>query len=168
MFRRFLNSLRYWRVVSAGVLVVACLFFLLQWKRANVKLEEFKSAGLSYSHPKTITKTVTRTVRGPERIVYRTISPEKTEETVIEREEVTVTEGSDETSEPIAMVEILKPVSDNRWLLSLGGSRFSKGFDDANGKMLLVGYGWKNRFDLQVGATKEGDVDPVVLATFRF
>lgn len=93
------------------------------------------------------------------------ISLDKMEETVIERGEVVVIEGVNETSEPIAIAKISPPTRTDRWLLSIGGNRFSKDFE---GKAILVGYGFRNRFDLQAGLVRTDETRPWLLATVRF
>ena len=148
-----------------GGLVVAILFLLVQWRGAETDL---KKARLSYEHPQT--KEVIREVkvRGPERIVYRTIRlPGEKEiiEKIIEREATTTTKDSGKESRPISVGTILASHRSDRWLLSVGANRLSADFDS---KAVFVGYGFRNRLDLQVGAVHKETTSPWLLATLRF
>ncbi len=64
---------------------------------------------------------------------------------------------------PIA-VALAEPRTD-RYLVSVGLNRLTPTFD---GKALFVGYGFKNRIDVQIGGIEHDGFSPWVLTTFRF
>lgn len=65
---------------------------------------------------------------------------------------------------PVPLSETVAPRSD-RWLVSAGLCRLSS---DYHGKALLVGYGFRNRVDVQAGLTNDDRTRLWALATFRF
>lgn len=148
-----------------AVLAVAVLFVANEWHKASVEAKNVKEI---YSHPevKTVEKIVYKT--GPVRIKTVVIKEKSgNEKTIIEEDrgpETTVTETSDESKiAPLSSV-LARPRSD-RYLLSVGFNRLSP---DWEGKAIFVGYGFRNRLDIQVGGVRKEQTTPWVLATFRF
>lgn len=150
---------------AIGGLVVVILLILVQYKRLDT---EYKTAKLVYSNP--ATKEIVREVRvqGPVRIVYRTIKEpsgvERTE-TITEQQPVTAITETAHWSEPVPVSVALAPIRTNRWLLTFGVNRLTPDFD---GKAVLAGYGWNNRFDLQAGIINKEGTSPWLMGTMRF
>lgn len=129
---------------------------------------ELAKAREVYQHPQI--KYVDRIVekQGPVRIVTRTVKQpsgvlivDQTEE----RGEITTDTATSNESAPVPLNVALKEPRSDRYLLSAGLNRLTP---DVDGKALFVGYGWKNRFDLQVGGVEHDGFSPWVLATLRF
>lgn len=148
-----------------GVLLVGLLWIGSLWHGASVEL---KKAKLVYENPqiKTVEKIVYK--QGPVRI-KTVIVKEKdgSEITTTEEDRAAVTTETNHSNEsaPVALSKTLAPARTDRYLLSMGMNRLTSDFD---GKALFVGYGWKNRFDLQVGGIEHNGFSPWVLATLRF
>lgn len=150
---------------AIGVLVVALVFTAAQWHKVSV---ESKNIQMIYSHPefKTVEKIVYRT--GPVQIKTVIIKEKDGKEITTINEthgaNVETTEkGTDNKIVPIS-VSLAEARSD-RYLISAGFNRLSADFE---GKALFVGYGIKNRFDIQVGVVQHQDLSPWILTTFRF
>lgn len=153
------------RDYAIGVLAIALFGIIQQWHGDRVELQKVK---LVYDHPQI--KYVDRVVEkiGPVRIrtviIHQPTGETKTE-IVEDRGEATTETMSSKDSTPIALSVTLKEPRTDRYLLTLGVNRLMPDFD---GKALFVGYGWKNRFDLQVGGIQHDGFSPWALATFRF
>lgn len=151
------------RGLIAGLLL-ATLTLLVQWKKAE---NELKLARLAYLHPQI--KEVVRTVRveGPVRI--RTVVVEKPtgeRETTTEETHEAIRETNEAATETkLIPVGSLIQTRTDRYLVTLGMGRLSSDFD---GKALFVGYGFKNRLDIQAGVVHRDGTSPWILATFRF
>jgi len=164
----FPNLLKNWQkgaIVGLVLACLTCLTLLVQWKKTD---SELKEAQLAYEHPaiKEIVREVK--VQGPERIVYRTIKEpggiERTE-TVTERQVTASITESGHWSEPVPVSTVITPIRTDRYLLTFGVNRLTP---DLDGKAILVGYGFKNRLDIQAGAVKDVEIRPMVLVTLRF
>lgn len=131
----------------------------------NVQLS---TAQLVYKNPSRIARVAKKRETGMVHIITRYIErPSGEKETTIEEThdpvvETTVT--SDETT-PVAIAYALAPIRSDRYLVSVGFNKLSLG---ADGKALFVGYGIKNRVDIQVGGVQHDGFSPWVLATLRF
>lgn len=181
-----LNLLKRWREGAIGGLLIACLLLLVQWKKAD---SELKQSRLAYENPATKESVHEASTAGPTLTIKRTwkaVVPKETAvpgtavinkeaqwedgpyaektETIEWAEGVSTTKTAEWTKSPVAIAGI--GGNQNRWLLTGGLNRLSADFD---GKMLLVGYGWANRFDLQAGAIRKDDkTSPWVTGTIRF
>lgn len=150
--------------VIGGLLVVLVTCVTMWHKDAT----ELKKAKLVYEHPQI--KTVDRIVykQGPVRIVTKIKEiPGGGKETTIEEDHDAVTTETDNTtdSKPVPISIALAEPRTDRYLLSVGLNRLTPDFD---GKALFVGYGFKNRLDVQVGGIEHNGFSPWVLATLRF
>jgi hypothetical protein len=157
--------LKRWKEGAIGGLLLAALFLLVQWKKADAEL---KKARLAYENP--AIKEVVRVVRiaGPVRTITRIV--ERTtgdRETVIEETRSAVSETNDVATEstPIPVATILAEHRSDRYLLTFGVNRLSL---DSEGKAIMVGYGFKNRLDIQAGVIHRGETGQWLLATLRF
>lgn len=129
---------------------------------------QLSTAKLVYLHPQRIKKLAHRKETGPVRIVTRYIErPNGERETFIDETHgvVVETDISSEESKPISIAETLTPPRTDRYLLTFGVNRLSS---DLQGKAILVGYGFKNRLDIQAGIIRRDETSPWILATFRF
>lgn len=129
--------------------------------------QEVRRIELVYKNPSI--KTVERVVykEGPVRIVTRVIK-EGTKETTERIEDRSPTVKTIETGREQAPVPLDQTMVDertDRYLITAGVNRFSSDFD---GKALFVGYGFRNRLDVQVGGVDRDGFSPWVLATVRF
>jgi len=174
-----LNLLEKWREGAIGGLLLAALFFLVQWKQTDAEL---KKARLAYENPATKESvretssggaevTVTRTWKTGKSIPvpkrrFRDGDGSEMTETVAWKAPVTVTRETANESTPVPVSTIMAPIRSDRWLLSVGVNRLSS---DTEGKALLAGYGWRNRFDLQAGVIRKDEKNsPWLMATLRF
>jgi len=151
--------------ISIIALVVAAGLLYAYIHGLNVQLEQ---AQLVYQNPRVVTKIVKRREVGPVRIITRVVErPSGERETTIEESRGPVIETENEATEttPVPLSIALAPLRTDRYLLSAGFNRLSADFD---GKALFVGYGFKNRLDVQVGGIKKDGLSPWVLTTFRF
>lgn len=131
----------------------------------NIQLAE---ARLVYANPRTVTKIVRHREVGPVRIVTRIVErPSGEKETVIQEDRGAVTESETNAtaSTPVPISTALAQPRTDRYLLTLGVNRLTL---DADGKALFVGYGFKNRLDVQIGGVEHDGFSPWVLATIRF
>lgn len=150
-----------------GVIAILVVGFLLVVSDAYRQRQEVKRIQAVYLHPEV--KTVEKIVRvaGPVRIVTRVIERQGEKETVVEETH----EPSSETTEvshetkPVSLADTMTPYRTDRYLLTVGVNRLTPDF---NGKALFVGYGFKNRLDIQVGGVQHDGVSPWVLTTLRF
>ncbi|HYF34343.1 MAG TPA: hypothetical protein VD994_03545 [Prosthecobacter sp.] len=127
---------------------------------------EIKRTRIAYENPQVKEAVREVKIQGPERIVYRTVrAPGQVEEKIVYRDRIVTVRESGRESAPVPINKVMTPTRTDRWLLSAGANRVSKGID---GKALLVGYGWRNRFDLQAGVVNDEEVRPWVVATLRF
>lgn len=151
--------------VTIIVLSVGAVLLYAYIHEQNVQLA---TAKLVYQHPQRTVKTAKRKETGAVRIVTRYVErPSGEKETTIEetRGPVIETDVTSEETRPISIAETLKPARSDRYLLTLGVNKLSM---DGEGKALLVGYGFKNRLDLQAGILHRGETSPWVFATIRF
>ena len=147
-----------------GVLVVIIVLAVGDAYRAR---QHAKEVQIVYENPQV--KTVERIVykEGPTRIVTRIVKEPQRETTEIIEEHApieTVTETGTEKT-PVAESVIMAPTRTDRYLVSFGLNRLTP---DLDGKALFVGYGFKNRLDLQVGGIIHDGFSPWLLATARF
>ena len=154
-----------WREASIGGLILTVVILLHQWRMAEIDL---KKARVVYENPavRTVEKIVYKT--GPVRIRTVIVKEKGGAErwTVEEDRGVATTETVNSAeSAPTPVSVAMKPYRNDRYLLSVGANRLSADFD---GKAIFAGYGWKNRFDLQVGGIEKNGFSPWVFATFRF
>lgn len=159
--------IRNWGVrdYAIGVLIVVLFSIVQQWHGDRVELQKAK---LVYDHPQI--KYVDRIVEklGPIRIktvIVKEPSGAETTEITEDRGETTTETLSTKDSAPIGLDVALKEPRTDRYLVSIGVNKLSL---DSEGKAIFVGYGWKNRFDLQVGGMEHNGFSPWALATFRF
>lgn len=144
---------------------ICIIYMATMWHGASVEL---KKAKLVYENPqvKTVEKIVYR--QGPVRIVTKIKEiPGGGKETTIEEDRSATTNEvvSNSESAPVPISVALAEPRTDRYLLSVGMNRLTPDFD---GKALFVGYGFKNRLDLQVGGIQHDGFSPWVLATLRF
>lgn len=154
-----------WREGAIAGLVVACLALLVHWKKTD---SELKQAKLAYENPQVKEVVRWKTVTGPVRTVTKIVErPGGERETVIDATTATVTTdyGTETERTPVPTGVILTPHRTDRYLLTFGVNRLSR---DLDGKAILVGYGFKNRLDLQAGVVHRNETSPWVFATFRF
>jgi len=148
-----------------GVLFVTLVITAAQWHKTSLDAKNIKTV---YMHPevKTVEKIVYKT--GPVRIKTVIVKEKGGDEvTTIEEEhapEITTSETTDE-KKPVPIDVVMTPTRTDRYLVSVGLNRLTPDFD---GKALFVGYGFKNRMDVQVGAVEHDGFSPWVLTTFRF
>lgn len=157
--------LKRWRESAIGLLVILLAFFVTQWKRSDTEL---KQARLVYENPqvKTVEKVVYR--QGPVRIKTIIVKEKDgNETTTVEevRDPATTETIASAESTPIPLSITLAPARTDRYLLTFGVNRLSSDFD---GKAILVGYGFKNRLDLQAGIVHRDETSPWIFATLRF
>lgn len=148
-----------------GVLLVGLFWVGNMWHGASVELQKAK---IVYEHPqiKTVEKIVYK--QGPVRIKTVVVKEKDGSEiTTTEEDRAAVTTETNNLNEsaPVALSKTLAPARTDRYLLSIGANRLSA---DVDGKAIFAGYGWKNRFDLQVGGVQHNGFSPWVLATLRF
>lgn len=153
------------RDYAIGGLVVVVIYLATMWHQSSVEL---KKAQLVYRNPevKTVEKIVYKT--GPVRIktvVVKEVSG--AEITTIEETHAPTTTETVNAAEttPVPLAVALKEPRADRYLLSVGLNRLTA---DVDGKALFVGYGFKNRLDIQVGGVEHDGWSPWVLATARF
>lgn len=147
-----------------GGLSIIILLILVQYKRLDA---QFKTARLVYENPATKETVRTIQVQGPVRIITKVVERPSETIKVIEETRGAITEISEIKNESAPIPESLtmaKPRTD-RWLLTIGANRLSNDFD---GKAVFIGYGFKNRLDVQIGGSKRDEFSPWALATFRF
>lgn len=150
---------------AIGGMSIVVIYCVTMWHQSSVEL---KKAQVVYAHPqiKTVEHIVYR--EGPVHIVTKIVEvPGGQKETVITEDRAPVTNEivSSSTSTPIPLaVALIEPRTD-RYLVTLGMNRLTADFD---GKALFVGYGFKNRLDVQVGGVEHNGFSPWVLATIRF
>lgn len=180
------NLLEKWREGAIGGLILACLFFLAQWKKADTELKE---ARLAYENPAVKESVREISTGGAEVTIKRTWktsrptfadiakkAADETDRRFAARESevtqtttwkspVTVTRETASESAPIPVSTIVSPTRTDRYLVTLGMGRLSSDFD---GKALFVGYGFKNRLDIQIGLVRHDGTSPWVTTTFRF
>lgn len=141
---------------------------VLLYAYIHVQNLQYKTAYLVYQNPQRITKTAKRKETGAVRIITRYVErPSGERETTIEetRGPVIETDVSTDETRPISIAETLAPFRTDRYLLTFGVNRLTW---DKEGKAILVGYGFKNRFDLQAGVIHRNETSPWVFATARF
>lgn len=141
------------------------LYFITMWHAASVDL---KKTQLVYQNPEV--KTVERIVykQGPVRVITKIKEiPGKEIETIIveERAPVESETFTSSTTTPVPLSIAMAPVRSDRYLLTLGVNRLTA---DTDGKAIFVGYGIKNRFDIQVGGVEHDGFSPWLLGTVRF
>lgn len=148
-----------------GGLGVVLVYVLMLWHHDATEL---KKAKLVYENPQI--KTVERVVyrEGPVRIKTVVVKERDGDEitTIEEHREGTTSEVVAESEKaPVPVSVALAPTRTDRYLLSVGLNRLSM---DVEGKSLFVGYGFKNRLDVQVGVVNRDEVSPWILTTVRF
>lgn len=176
----FLNLLKRWKDGAIGGLALAVIFLLLQ-------VVQLRKARLVYENPATTTATAESTTAAPSVIVTRTWKTRKPADARAATPTNTANWKAEEVSEATERTEWIgartetktsawskTPVSvstilggrNNRWLLTVGGTRASGNFD---GKYGMLGYSWGNRFDLRAGAMRiDSATRPMVDGTIRF
>lgn len=147
-------------VIGAGL-----VFALTMWHNTSADL---KKTQLVYANPqiKIVEKVVYK--QGPVRIVTKIKEiPGKEIETVIveERAPVETETVSSSITTPVPLSVAMADVRTDRYLLTLGMNRLTP---DKDGKALFVGYGIKNRFDIQVGGVEHDGFSPWLFGTIRF
>lgn len=146
------------------VLIVALLYTATMWHETSVSL---KKAQLVYQNPETkvVEKIVYR--QGPVKIVTKIKEvPGKTETIIVEsRAPIEYESDTSSTTAPVPLAVAMTPVRSDRYLLTFGLNRLSA---DLEGKAVFVGYGFKNRFDVQVGGIEHDGFSPWILTTLRF
>lgn len=148
-----------------GGLAVALVACVTMWhKDAN----ELKKAKLVYENPaiKTVERIVYKT--GPVRIKTVVVKEKDGAEiTTIEEDHAGTTTETNSSNEkaPVPLSIALAQPRTDRYLLSVGLNRLTPDFD---GKAIFVGYGFKNRLDVQVGGMNHHGWSPWVLTTIRF
>lgn len=160
MIPAFLLSRVNWRRVlglgATALIVVLVLYVRLQ----QIALEQ---ARVIYQNPRKVEKVRVVVVRGPVRIVTRTIKePGGREETVREETQGPVTEVTDtvKITEPV-MPTVLRS---DRWLV--GFSLDPLHYRDRADSTAWAGYSFRNRLDLCAGVRGRGR--PGVLVMVRF
>ena len=159
-----LPGVDYKRVTIITLSIGVCILYAYIHEQ-NVQLATTR---LVYTHPRQSINKSKRKEIGEVRIVTRYIErPSGEKETTIEevRGAVIETEITDQKNEPVPISETLMPARMDRYLLTIGVNRFSSDFD---GKALFVGYGFKNRMDIQIGGIERNGFSPWLLATIRF
>lgn len=148
-----------------GGLGVCVIYLATMWHGASVELQKAK---IVYEHPevKTVEKIVYK--QGPVRIKTVVVKEiDGSQVTTVEEERAGDTSetvrGSESTPVPLSVV--LAPVRTDRYLLTVGINRLTPDFD---GKALFVGYGIKNRVDIQIGGVQHDGFSPWILTTLRF
>ncbi len=147
------------------ILGAATVYVIFMWYQTSVDLKKTK---LVYMNPET--KTVEKIVykEGPVRIVTKIKEvPGKQIETIIieERAPVSFESLTSSSSTIVPLAVAMTPPRTDRYLLTLGVNSFGTGLD---GKALFVGYGFKNRFDVQVGGIEKDGSSAWVIGTLRF
>lgn len=150
-----------------GVIVFLIIGLVLVLSDAYRQRQEVKKIQAVYQNPqiKTIEKIIK--VAGPIRIVTRIIErPGVKETTVSEIHEpiIETIEASHETK-PTPVNQVMTPYRTDRYLLTVGINRLTPNID---GKALFIGYGFKNRLDIQVGGVEHDGFSPWLLTTVRF
>lgn len=150
---------------AIGGLVIVLILVVTQWHKDATEL---KKAKLVYENPsvKTVEKIVYRT--GPVRIKTVVVREKDGDEitTIDEEHEATSTETSSaKETAPVALSITLAPARTDRYLFSVGLNKLSM---DMDGKAFFVGYGFKNRLDVEVGGVNKDGWSPWVLTTLRF
>jgi hypothetical protein len=146
------------------ILVATSAFAINDTVHRRIELKKIQAV---YQNPdvKTIEKIVYK--EGPVRIKVVTVKEENREITTRTEEHggsETTTEAGTETK-VVPVASAMTPARTDRYLLTVGLNRLTPDFD---GKALFVGYGFKNRLDLQVGGIEHDGFSPWVLATIRF
>lgn len=147
-----------------GGMGLVLIYSFTMWHDASVDL---KKARLVYLHPSTqvVEKIVYK--QGPVRIVTQIKDISGGKETIITEERGAVSNEilTSSSSAPISLAIAMREARSNRYLLTLGLNRLTPDFD---GKALFVGYGFRNRFDIQVGGVEHNGFSPWFLTTVRF
>ncbi len=148
-----------------GGMGIALVYCGTMWHQSSTEL---KKAQIVYSHPevKTVEKIVYK--QGPVRIVTKIREvPGGAKETTIEEDHGAITSEvtTSSTSTPIPIAITLAEPRTDRYLVSFGLNRLTADFD---GKAFFVGYGFKNRIDVQIGGIEHDGFSPWVLTTLRF
>lgn len=152
------------RVTIITLSIGVCLLYAYVHEQ-NVQLA---TAKLVYSNPQRSTKTKKSKETGAVRIVTRYIDrPTGERETIIDetRGPVIETETVSDETKPVPIAIALAQPRTDRYLVSAGMNRLTPDFD---GKAFFVGYGFKNRLDIQVGGVQHDGFSPWVLTTLRF
>lgn len=147
----------------AGLVAGIVLLFATAYRQHN----ELAKMRTVYEHPevKTVEKIVYK--EGPSRVRTITIK-EAGKETVERIEDRPAIERTTELGTETKVVPVAQAMSElrkDRYLVSVGMNRLTTDFD---GKALFVGYGFKNRLDIQVGGMNRDGFSPWVLTTLRF
>lgn len=160
MIPAFLLSKVNWRRVlglgATALIVVLVLYVRIQ----QIALEQ---ARVIYQNPRKVEKVRVVVVRGPIRIVTRTIKePGGREETVREETHAAVTEVTDtvKISEPVMPTAFRS----DRWLVGFAVDPFN--YQDRVAAAVYAGYSFRNRLDLCAGVN--GRKRAEVLVTVRF
>lgn len=141
----------------------------LIWAAADAyrQRQEVKRIGLVYQNPSI--KTVERVIykEGPVKIVTKIVKegPKETTEITEERAPTVKTTETGVERKPVPLNQTMIPSRTDRYLLTAGFNRLTA---DLDGKALFIGYGVKNRLDVQVGGIEHDGFSPWVLATVRF
>ena len=147
-----------------GGLIVVVVYSATMWHKDAVELKEAK---LVYQNPEV--KTVEHVVykEGPVRTVTKIIKEPTREITVITEERAPVEKTVDSGTEqhPVPIAQVMTPTRTDRYLITAGLNRLTA---DLDGKAIFVGYGIRNRVDIQIGGVEHDGFSPWLLATLRF
>lgn len=160
MIPAFLLSKVNWRRVlglgATALIIVMALYVRLQ----QIALEQ---ARVVYQNPRKVERVRVVVVRGPVRIVTRTIrEPGGREETVREETHAAVTETTDvvKISEPVMPTALRS----DRWLAGFAIDPFN--YQDRGAAAAYAGYSFRNRIDLCVGVNGKKRAQVLVMVRF--
>lgn len=149
---------------TIAALILGLVFCATEWRKASLEAKNIKTV---YEHPETKTLTIVKYKEGPVRIKTVVVKEDKKETTTTE--EFRDGTGFEETNttelKPVPVSVVMKPFRTDRWLLTGGVNKTTADFE---GKALLAGYGWNNRFDLQAGLVRTDRSTVWVFGTVRF
>lgn len=145
---------RYWREGAIAVLAIGLFLAVLQVRRERIQAGREK---VVYTNPATSAATFEK--KSEAAIKRKTTSeerPDGTKLTTVDEEigPVETVKGTDSTSRPVPLAEVMTPHRSDRWLLAVQVD--DARFRDAAGYTGLVGYGWRNRVDLLAGWGGDG------------